>query len=103
MSHTSPAEATSTSDIASVSRKKFLDIQEKIECRSTLKSVDEKIKIHNQMNPTDTYSQLTSITSSVWPNGSVLVYEISGFGFESRYSQLNFRYCACFEQGVLDI
>ena len=31
----------------------------------------------------------------------VFVYERSGSGFESRCCHLNFRYCACLEQGVL--
>ena len=30
----------------------------------------------------------------------VFVYELSGCGFESCCSHLNFRYCACFEKGV---
>ena len=30
----------------------------------------------------------------------VFVYELSGCGFESRCSHLNFRYRACFEQGI---
>ena len=36
----------------------------------------------------------------VWLNGWVFVYELSGCGFESRCSHLNFRYCASFEQRV---
>ena len=36
----------------------------------------------------------------VWLNGWVFVYELSGCGFESRCSHLNFRFRACFEQGV---
>ena len=36
----------------------------------------------------------------VWLNGWVFVYEMSGCGFESRCCHLNFRYGACFEQGV---
>ena len=36
----------------------------------------------------------------VWPNGWVFVYELSGSGFESSCSHLNFRFCVCFEQGV---
>ena len=52
----------------------------------------------------------------VWLNGWVFIYELSGCGFESnllpsvsfdyevefecRCSLLNFRYCACFGQGV---
>ena len=30
----------------------------------------------------------------------MFVYELSGSGFESSCSHLNFRFCACFEQGV---
>ena len=37
---------------------------------------------------------------SVWPNGWVFVYKLSGSGFESSCSYLNFRFGACFEQGV---
>ena len=36
----------------------------------------------------------------VWPNGWVHVYEQRGSGFESSCSHLNFRFHACFEQGV---
>ena len=36
----------------------------------------------------------------VWLNGWVFVYELSGSAFESSCSHLNFRFCACFEQGV---
>ena len=36
----------------------------------------------------------------VWPNGWVFVYKLSGSGFESSCSHLNFRFHACFEQGV---
>ena len=39
-------------------------------------------------------------TWPVWRNGWVFVYELSGCEFESRCSHLNFRYRACFEQGV---
>ena len=35
-----------------------------------------------------------------WLNGWVFVFELSGRGFESSCSHLNFRFCACFEQGV---
>ena len=37
---------------------------------------------------------------SVWLNGWVFVYELSVSGFESSCSHLNFRFRACFEQGV---
>ena len=36
----------------------------------------------------------------VWPNGWVFFYELSGSGFEFSCRKLNFRFCACFEQGV---
>ena len=35
-----------------------------------------------------------------WPNGWVFVYELSGSGFESSCSHLNFWFTACFEQRV---
>ena len=34
-------------------------------------------------------------------NGWVFIYELSGCGFESPCSHLNFRFRACFEQGVV--
>ena len=46
------------------------------------------------------YSQHRQIIWPVWLNGWVFVYELSGWGFESSCSHLNFRFCACFEQGV---
>ena len=58
------------------------------------------IRTYSQMHHTDKYSQHSSITWSVWLNGWVFVYELSGCGFESSCSHLNFRFCACFEQGV---
>ena len=39
----------------------------------------------------------------VWLNGWVFVYKLSSCGFESRCCHLNFKYGACFEQGVLEI
>ena len=36
----------------------------------------------------------------VWPNGWVFVNELSGFGFESSCSHLNFRFSTCFVQVV---
>ena len=35
----------------------------------------------------------------VWPNGWVFVYELSGSGFQSSCSHLNFRFHTYFEQG----
>ena len=40
------------------------------------------------------------LNGDLYLNGWVFVYELSGCGFESRCCHLNFRYHACFEQGV---
>ena len=48
-------------------------------------------------------SQPLSPVAVIWPvwlNGWVFVYELSGCGFESSCSHLNFRFRACFKQGV---
>ena len=58
------------------------------------------IRTHSQMNRTDKYSQDSSIYLPVWLNGWVFIYELSGCGFESSCNHLNFRFRACFEQGV---
>ena len=63
----------------------------------------ETRKWHNkniQMHRADKYSQHSSIVWSIWLNGWVFVYELSGCRFESRCSHLNFIFRACFEQGV---
>ena len=86
--------------MAPASSKEFLDIQATLECGFNLKLVREMIKTYNQMHCRDKYSQDSSIIWLVCPNGWVLVYELSGCGFESRCSHLIFRYGACFEQGV---
>ena len=52
------------------------------------------------MHHADKYSQQSSIICPVWLNGWVFVYELNGCGFQSSCSQLNFRFCTCFEQGV---
>ena len=57
-------------------------------------------RTYTQMHRTDKYSEHSSIIWPVWPNGWVFVYELSGSGFESSCSHLNFRFRACFEQGV---
>ena len=58
---------------------------------------------YSHMHRTDKYSKLNEIIWSVWPNAWVLVYELSGCGFEFRCSHLNFIYVACLERGFLDI
>ena len=46
------------------------------------------------------YSQHSSIIWPVWLKGWLFVDKLSGCGFESRCCHLNFRYSACFKQGV---
>ena len=46
------------------------------------------------------YLQHSSTIWPVWLNSWVFLYELSGCGFKSRCSNLNFRFHACFEQGV---
>ena len=41
-----------------------------------------------------------SFIGQTWPNGWVFVYKLSGSGFESNCSHLNFRFRAYFEQWV---
>ena len=79
---------------------RVLDIQANIKCEFTLKCVRDVIRTYSQMHPTDKYSQHSSCIWSIWPNGWVFVYELSGCWFESRCSHLNFRSRAGFEQGV---
>ena len=57
-------------------------------------------KIYSQMHRTDKYSQHSSIIWPIWLSGWVFVYKLSGSEFESSCSHLNFRFGACFEQGV---
>ena len=54
----------------------------------------------SQMHRRDEYSQHSSTIWPVWLNDWVFVYELSGWGFESSCSHLNFKFHACFEQGV---
>ena len=58
------------------------------------------IKTYSQMHRTDKYSQHSSIIWPVWPNGWVFVYQLSGCEIEPSCSHLNFRFRACFDQGV---
>ena len=43
---------------------------------------------------------VSGLNTIIWPNDWVFVYKLSGSGFKSSCSHLNFRFCACFEQGV---
>ena len=59
------------------------------------------IQAYSQMHRADEYSKHSSIIWPIWPNSLVFVYELSGCGFESSWSHLNFRFLVCFQQGVL--
>ena len=52
------------------------------------------------MRDTDKHSQHSSIIWLIWLNGLVFIYELSGCGFESCCSHLNFRYGACLRQTI---
>ena len=54
----------------------------------------------SQMHRTDIYLQRSSIIRQILLNDWVFVYEVSRCGFWSCCSHLNFRFFACFEQGV---
>ena len=71
-------------------------------CRMCIHSecARDMIKTCSQMHRTDKYSQHSSIIRPVWPNGWEFIYALSGRGFESKCSHLNFRFRACFEQEV---
>ena len=83
-----------------VSVKEFLDIPSTIECGLTLKRVRDMIRIYSQMHRADKYPKHKSIICPLSLNGWVFVYKLSDCGFQSRCSHLNFRFHACFEQGV---
>ena len=70
------------------------------ECGFSLKHVRDMTRTYSQMHRTGKYSEHSSIIWPVWLNGWVFVYELSGCGFESSCSHLNFRFRACFEQRV---
>ena len=67
----------------------------------TVKRVRDVIKTYSQMHGPDKYSQHSSVIWSVWLNGWLFLYELSGCGFETRCcSHLSFRFRACFEEGI---
>ena len=61
----------------------------------------QKIKNYKfSLAPTGLENTTSLAKWPVWLNGWVFVYKLSGCGFESSCSHLNFRFRACFEQGV---
>ena len=83
-----PVAVTLPSDFAPASSKEFVDIQATIDCGFTMKCVCDMTRTYSQMHRTDKYSEQSSIIWSVWPNGWVFVYELSGSGFECSCSHL---------------
>ena len=61
-------------------------------------SESNKIRIHNHL-----VQKQTSIIQPIWLNDWVIVYEVSGCGFNSRYCHLNFKYCVYFCKTFLNI
>ena len=55
---------------------------------------------HNGCNWTRTQNNLVRKRTLNHLIECSFVYELIGFGFKSSCSHLNFRFCACFEQGV---
>ena len=77
-----------------------LVLKAKVTICSTIKETlllfdSNEIRTHDHLVCKRTLNHL-----EIWLNGWVFVYELSGCGFESRYCHLNFRYGACFKQGV---
>ena len=58
------------------------------------------MKRYSHVHCTDKYSEHSPTIRYVWPTGWVFVYELSGFGFQSSCSHLNFRFRGCLEQGA---
>ena len=67
-------------------------------CHFTYALQNIQKRTYSQMQGTDKYSQHGSIIWTVWLNGWVFFYELSGCGFGSSCSQLNFIFRACFKQ-----
>ena len=97
----SPVPVTYTSDIGPAWRKEFLDIQATMEWGFTLKRVRDMTRIYCQMHCRDKYPQHSSIIRSVWPNGWVFFYELSGSGFESSCSHLRDNLSVLFQFAAL--
>ena len=91
---------TEQSHLVSVAKWLSVCLLATTECGFTFKFVRDMTRTYSQMDREDKYSQHSSIIWSLWSNGCVFVYELSGSGFESSCSHLNFRFSTCFEKGV---
>ena len=74
--------------VAWMSRKCLLDAGANI----TVKRIRDVIRTCSQMHGTDMYSEHSSNIWSIWPNGWVFIYKLSGSGYESSSSHLNIRF-----------
>ena len=61
--------------------------------------VRDMTRIYTQMDHSDNFSEQLD-HSAVSLNCWVFIYKLSGSGFESQWSHLNFRFRTCFEQRV---
>ena len=82
--------------VAWMSRKCLLDAGANI----TVKRIRDVITTCSQLHGTDMYSEHSSNIWSIWPNGWVFIYKLSGSGCESSSSHLNIRFDPCFDQGI---
>ena len=80
----------------------FPDIQATIDFGFWLKSIRDMIGTYSPMHHRDKYSQQSSIIWPIFLNGWVFLDRKSGCRFQSRSRHLNFRFCACFKQWVLE-
>ena len=89
--------ANKSSSVKSAKQNKLMPLSNCAVC-SEKKSRFIKQWILSDCNWTQTHNHLVRKLKML--NGSVFVYELTGCGFESSCSHLNFKFRACFEQGV---
>ena len=94
-----PLKSFKPQDNATVSSKEFPHSQAIMEYGFTMKRVLDMIRFYSQLHHRDKYSQHSSIIWRGWLNDWVFIYKPSDCGF--CCSHLNFRYGACFENGVI--
>ena len=79
-------------------RSNYLDVNLSLNRILLLLQLDSNPQPLSSQKNTRTFRQPFML---VWLNGWVFVYKLCGWGFESSCSHLNFRFRACFKQGVL--
>ena len=78
---------------------RFLFLMMQLSMLSVIISDCNWTRTHNHLLHKWTLNHLAKLRP-IWPNGWVFAYELRGCGFESSCSHLDFRFRACFEQGV---